>query len=140
MKAYLKNYRQSPRKVRLVAHAVKGTSIPRARMFLDAMAKRAALPLKKLLDSAVANARQTGVQEENLIVKEFTVDKGVTMHRSMPRARGTVAPINKRTSNVHIVLEELKEKKNLDKKTQPVSGARGGSWRRNKKEAKEAKE
>ena len=56
MKAFLKNYRQSPRKVRLVASLVKGKSVAEGIAQLDFLAKRAGLPIKKLLLSAVANA------------------------------------------------------------------------------------
>ena len=104
MKATLSNYRQSPRKVRLVAGLVKGKHVALALRELDVLTKRAALPLKKLIQSAVANARHNGdVSAEDLVIKSMRVDKGVTMKRSMPRARGSASRINKRASN--IVLE-----------------------------------
>ena len=56
MKAVLKNYRQAPRKVRLVADSIKGKSVVQAQTELDYLVKRASLPMKKLLESAVANA------------------------------------------------------------------------------------
>jgi len=104
MKAILSNYRQSPRKVRLVAGLVKGKQVALAIRELDVLTKRASLPLKKLIESAVANARHNGdIAAEDLVVKSMRVDKGVTMKRSMPRARGSASRINKRASN--IVLE-----------------------------------
>lgn len=106
MKAFLKNYRQSPRKVRLVARLIKGKNVPDAISELDFLVKRAGLPLKKLLVSAVANAKQTGAEVENLYVKEFRVDKGITMKRVMPAAMGSAHRINKRTSNVALFLAE----------------------------------
>lgn len=106
MKAYLKNYRQSPRKVRLVAGLVKGRSVEQAIPMLDFLAKRAGFPIKKLLLSAVANAGQMGVEKENLFIKELRVDKGVVMKRMMPAAMGTGHRINKRTSHVTLVLGE----------------------------------
>ena len=114
MKAYLKHYRQSPRKVRLVASLLKGKDVERARVLLDMMTKRAAGPLKKLLDSAIANATEGGKLEKkrDLYVKEFRVDNGVTLKRQMPRARGAAFPINKRTSNISLVLEERPEMNN----------------------------
>ena len=113
MKAYLKNYRQSPRKVRLVAGLIKGKDVSHAVAELDFLAKRGAFPLKKLLLSAVANAKQAGVELENLMIKELTVDKGVTMKRMMPAAMGSGHRINKRTSNITLVLGEqaVKSKK-----------------------------
>ncbi|MEX2029070.1 MAG: 50S ribosomal protein L22, partial [Candidatus Paceibacterota bacterium] len=98
MKAFLKNYRQSPRKVRLVASLIRGKSVNQGITELDFLAKRAGTPIKKLLLSAVANAKQKGVEKENLFVKELRVDKGITMKRMMPRAMGTGHRINKRTS------------------------------------------
>ncbi len=106
MKAYLHNYRQSPRKVRLVAGLVKGKDVNAAIAELDFLAKRAGLPLRKLLLSAVANAKQMGIEKENLMIKELRVDKGVTMRRMMPAAMGSGHRINKRTSNVSLMLIE----------------------------------
>ena len=106
MKAYLKNYRQSPRKVRLVAGLVRGKRVEVALAELDFLAKRSSFPLKKLLLSAVANAKQMGIEKENLFIKELRVDKGVTMKRMMPAAMGTGHRINKRTSHVALILAE----------------------------------
>ncbi len=106
MKAFLKNYRQSPRKVRLVAGLVKGKKVGEAIAELDFLAKRAGLPIKKLLLSAVANAKQMGVEMENLFIKELRVDKGIVMKRMMPAAMGTGHRINKRTSHLSLLLAE----------------------------------
>ena len=106
MKAFLKNYRQSPRKVRLVASLVRGKGVEQALTELDFLAKRASLPIRKLLQSAVANAKQLGREKENLFIKEFRVDKGITMKRMMPAAMGSAHRINKRTSHLTLVLSE----------------------------------
>jgi len=106
MKAFLKNYRQSPRKVRLVAGLIKGKKVSEAIAELDFLAKRAGLPIKKLLLSAVANAKSMGVEVDNLFIKELRVDKGIVMKRMMPAAMGTGHRINKRTSHVAILLAE----------------------------------
>ena len=106
MKAFLKNYRQSPRKVRLVAQLVKGKSVDEAVAELDFLAKRAGLPIKKLLLSAVANAKQAGIEKENLFIKELRVDKGITMKRMLPAAMGSAHRINKRTSHLNLLLAE----------------------------------
>jgi len=106
MKAFLKNYRQSPRKVRLVAGLIRGKSVVEAVAELDFLAKRAGLPIKKLLLSAVANAKQNGLEMANLFIKELRVDKGITMKRMMPAAMGTGHRINKRTSHLNILLGE----------------------------------
>ncbi len=106
MKAFLKNYRQSPRKVRLVAGLIRGKNVNTAIAELDFLAKRAGTPMKKLLLSAVANATSAGINKENLMIKELKVDKGVTLKRMMPAAMGTGHRINKRTSHVTLVLAE----------------------------------
>ena len=106
MKAFLKNYRQSPRKGRLVAGLIRGKNVNAAIAELDFLAKRAGLPIKKLLLSAVANAKSMGIEVENLCIKEIRVDKGVTMKRMMPAAMGSGHPINKRTSHLTLVLAE----------------------------------
>src|SRR3989339_247859 len=106
MKAFLKNYRQAPRKVRLVADLIKGKTVGQAIAELDFLAKRAGLPIKKLLLSAVANAKSMGIDENNLFIKELRVDKGITMKRMMPAAMSTGHRINKRTSHLNILLAE----------------------------------
>lgn len=116
MKAFLKNYRQSPRKVRLVASLVKGKSVDEALLELDFLAKRASSPLRKLLLSAVSNAKNLGKEKENLKILELRVDKGIVMKRFMPRAMGRASRINKRTSHVTIILGDKTEKKIKNKK------------------------
>ncbi len=102
--AFLKNYRQSPRKVRVVADTIRGKKIVDAQNVLSFMPKRAALPLKKLLDSAIANAKINGEALDTLVVKEVSVQKGIVAHRWMPKWRGMAHPIRKRSSHVKIVL------------------------------------
>ncbi len=107
MKALLKNYRQAPRKVRLVADHIRGKRATEARVLLSALPKRAALPIRKLLDSAIANAKNmNGADAGSLYVKEIRVDAGPTLKRFMPRAFGRASAINKRSSHVSIVLGE----------------------------------
>jgi len=106
MKAFLKNYRQSPRKVRLVAGLIRGKNVDKALVELDFLAKGASVPMRKLLLSAVANAKNQGIDKETLIIKELRVDKGIVMKRIMPAAMGSAHRINKRTSHVTLVLGE----------------------------------
>ena len=107
MKASLNNYRQAPRKVRLIAELIKGKSAVQAQGILSHLIKKGALPIKKLLDSAVANA---GVEASTLMVKVATVDKGVLIKRWMPRAMGRAFPIHKHTSKVVIELAPITAK------------------------------
>lgn len=107
MKAYLSNYRQSPRKVRLVADLIKGKSVIQAQAELSFMPKKASEVFQKLLASAVANATNTnGLKAEDLLIKEVRVDGARVLKRSMPRARGSAFPILKRSSHVFIALAE----------------------------------
>ncbi|MCB9811237.1 MAG: 50S ribosomal protein L22 [Candidatus Nomurabacteria bacterium] len=106
MKAILKNYRQSPRKVRLVADVVRGKKVADALATLRFVDKRAAGPFAKVIESAVANAVQAGKQADKLFVKKVAVDKGMVLKRFMPRARGSASRINKRNSHISVELGE----------------------------------
>ncbi len=110
MKASLPNYRQAPRKVRLIAELIKGKSAVQAQGILGHLIKRGALPIKKLLDSAVANS---GVSADTLMVKTATVDKGKVIKRWMPRAMGRAFPIHKHTSKIYIELAQIPQKESL---------------------------
>ncbi len=106
--AKLNDYRQSPRKVRLVANLIKGKKVEDAKNTLVFLVKRAAKPLCDLLDSAVANAEHNfNIKADQLFVKEFKVDGGMVLKRRMPRARGMAYPIKKRTSHVFIQLDTI---------------------------------
>lgn len=104
MKAVLKNYRQSPRKVRLIADLVRGKKVTKALATLAFVDKRASEPFAKVIRSAVANAKQAGRDIETLKITKVTVDKGITSKRFMPRARGSASPINRRSSHVTVEL------------------------------------
>ena len=106
MKAILKNYRQSPRKVRLVAAVIRGKKVAEALAMLKFVDKRAAGPFAKVVASALANAVQAGKQPEKLFVKTVSVDKGTIIKRFMPRARGSASRINKRNSHILVELGE----------------------------------
>ncbi|MDD2935314.1 MAG: 50S ribosomal protein L22 [Candidatus Pacebacteria bacterium] len=107
IKAELKNYRQSPRKVRLVADLIRGKQVERALVELSHLDKKASLVLKKLVDSAVANAKHNfNIEKDNLFIKEIRVDEGTTMKRWMPGARGRAFPFKRRTCRVFVALDE----------------------------------
>jgi large subunit ribosomal protein L22 len=112
--AKLNDYRQSPRKVRLVAGLIKGKKVETATDILTVTVKRAADPLLNLLKSAVANAKNNfSLNIEDLFVRSLTVDNGAILYRRMPKARGIATPIRKRVSHVTLVLgvkeEEVKK-------------------------------
>jgi large subunit ribosomal protein L22 len=107
MRAELKNYRQSPRKVRLVADLIKGKSVAEAILQLQYLTKRASNPISKLVQSAAANAQNNfKVAPEGLYIKSLTVDKGVVMKRFRPRSRGMANPVHKHSSHVVIELSQ----------------------------------
>ncbi len=101
MKATLSTYHQTPRKTRLVADLVRGKTVAEALAILSFLPKKAAEPVKKLINSALANAQG---DSETLIIKSITVDKGLVMKRFMIRARGGSSPIRHRTSHVKVEL------------------------------------
>ena len=122
MKAYLKNYRQSPRKVRVVANMIKGKNAERALLILDTTPKRATRQLANLVKSAIANAKdKDGVAQSDLFIKEIRVDKGLTMKRYMPKAQGRATAFDKHASNVTLVLETREKKQAPKAKVQTKS-------------------
>ncbi len=108
MKAFLKNYRQSPRKVRLIADLVRGKKVADALTTLKFVDKRASGPFAKVIESAVANAKDQDKNIENLFIKTVEVDKGTVLKRFTPRARGSASRINKRNSHIRVELGEKK--------------------------------
>ncbi len=112
--ATLGNFRQAPRKMRMVANTVRGKKVSDALVNLDFVAKKAAFPIKTLLLSALANAKNLGIPTDNLVVKKITVDGGSILYRRRPAARGSAHPIRKRTSSVFIELGEPETKVNSE--------------------------
>lgn len=120
-KAQVKHIRISPRKVRLVTDVVRGMNTGEALNQLTFVNKRAVLPVRKLIESAIANAKNNfNLSESNLFVKEIRVDEGRTMKRWMPRARGRATPIRKRTSHISLILGEIKDSGTKEAKKQKI--------------------
>ena len=105
-KATLSNFRQAPRKMRLVANTVRGKKVTDVLTNLDFTAKKASLPLKTLIQSALSNAKNLGISTENLIVKVVKVDSDKILYRRRPVSRGRAHPIRKPTSIIYIELGE----------------------------------
>ncbi len=121
--AKLNNLRISPRKVRLVAGLVRGKTAGEARAFLSFCVKKGALPFKKLFDSAIANAKNNfHLKEEELCVVGIKVDEGRKLKRWRARARGRACRIEKKTSNVTLILGEKKENIKKEEKS-PIEAA-----------------
>jgi large subunit ribosomal protein L22 len=102
--------RVSPRKARRVVDMIRGLPVGEARRVLGQSGLGAATPVRKCLDSAVANAEQNpGVVVENLYVSKAFVDEGPTLRRWRPRALGRATRVRKRTSHITIVVETVAE-------------------------------
>ncbi len=107
IKARTRMIRISPRKVRIVGEVIKKKNINDAMGILMYMPQKASFILKKLLDSAIANAKQKKyVDIDNLYVKNVMVDGGPVMKRFLPRAMGRATKIRKRLSHITLVLDE----------------------------------
>jgi len=113
--------RMSPKKVRLVIDVIRGMDIEEAEHQLQFMEKLAALPVLKLIRSAVANAENNNkLKKENLFIKKIVADEGPTLKRWRPRAFGRAAPIRKKSTHITVVLGE--QKITQAKKTTSKSG------------------
>ena len=98
--------RIAPRKARLVADMVRGLNVDEAMTALEFSKKRAAWYLKAVLKSAIANAEENDADVSRLFISESRVDEGPTIKRWQPKDRGRAHPINKRTSHLHIAVDE----------------------------------
>ena len=106
-RAYLRNVRISPRKVKIVLDLIRNKPVDLALATLDLTPKAASPILAKLLKSAMANAENNNnMDKDNLYVAECFVTPGPIMKRIMPRAQGRAYRILKRTSHITIVLKE----------------------------------
>lgn len=106
--AKLKHLRIAPRKARLVVDLVRGKSVEQAQRILNFTVKKSASPVLKLLKSAIANAKNNfQLQESNLYIEKIIVDEGPKLKRWRPRARGQAYPIEKKTSHITLILEEI---------------------------------
>lgn len=114
--AKLRRLRIAPRKVRLVADLIRKKPVQEARTILEFTQKKAAKPLKKLLESAIANAKNNfHLDPSKLYIAKITVDEGPKYKRWMPRARGRADLILKKTSHITLVLKEMEELKLKEK-------------------------
>lgn len=104
VRAYAKGVDQTPRKVGLVASLVRGRTVADALVILEHVPKRAALPVKKVIESAKANATNNhSLDGKSLAITTLTVTAGSRLKRFKPASRGRALPFQKRTS--HILVE-----------------------------------
>lgn len=109
-RAFGKYFRTSPQKLNLVAQTIRGKSAGRALVDLEFSKRRVAQDVRKLLQSAIANAENNhGLDVDNLIVSEAYVGKQVTMKRFRARARGRGARIEKKFANMTIIVKQQEQ-------------------------------
>jgi large subunit ribosomal protein L22 len=106
IRASLRNLRIAPRKVRLVTNLVQGLNVEKAIQQLTFLTKESAEPIRKLIQSAVANAKEKELDRSRLYIKSITANEGTVLDRWMPRAMGRATPIRKRSTHVHVILDE----------------------------------
>ncbi len=106
-RAVAKHVRVSPQKTRLIMDQIKGMKVEAALNLLSFAPQKGAFILKKLINSAVANAEQNSdVDVDNLFIKSVFADQGPTLKRFRPRAMGRATKIRKRTSHLTVILDE----------------------------------
>ncbi|QCI17896.1 50S ribosomal protein L22 [Buchnera aphidicola (Acyrthosiphon lactucae)] len=99
--------RSSAQKVRLIVDLIRGKKVPEALNILTYTNKKAAILVKKVLESAVANAEHNdGADIDKLRIKKIFVNEGSTMKRMMPRAKGRADRILKRTSHITVIVSD----------------------------------
>ena len=105
-KAILRRFRQSPRKVRMVADMIRGRSVDEALSILKFQPRKAARMLSKVLTSAIANATENEkADSDKLVVTKVFIDGGPVTKRWMARSMGRANRINARTSHVTVVVD-----------------------------------
>lgn len=113
-KAIARHVRVTPRKARRMVDLIRGKRASEAITILKFAPQDASLPVRKVLESAIANARVKAekagepFREQDLVIKETYVDEGVTLKRFRARAQGRAARMNKRTSHITVIVS-LKE-------------------------------
>ncbi len=109
-KAVEKFIRISPRKLRYVADAIRTKRVDDAVDLLTFTTKKAALIIKKAVQSAAANATENHkMNEDDLIVEKIFINEGPILKRFRPRARGRATRIRKRTSHLTVIVSDGKE-------------------------------
>lgn len=135
--AIAKNIKITPRKLRLVVDSVKKNNLQTALSALSVMNKRAADPLKKVIESAIANAVSNFKADKgNLEIKDIMITEGTSMKRFHFAARGRVRPYKKRTSHIRVILSDnnIKNQKSNVKNTDEKSKTENSSIKQKGKE------
>ena len=106
--AKLNNYPTSPRKMRLLADLIRGLAVEKALAILEHNTKHPAVPLRKLVISAISNWKQAndGVDESGLVVKTIFVDGARTIKRMGPAPQGRGYRVRKRSNHVTVIVDD----------------------------------
>jgi large subunit ribosomal protein L22 len=118
--------RVAPRKMRLVANAVRGMTPEKALETLPNLNKAASEPLSKVIKTAIANAKVQGISDSDLKFNKLEVNEGPRLKRGRPVSRGRWHPYKRRMSHISIVLESI-DKPTSGRKSEKVSKAETGS-------------
>lgn len=142
IRAIQKFVRMSPRKLRLVASLVKDLSPNHAVEVLPLVGKRASEPLRKVIKSAIANAKEKKIGDSDLIFKEINISEGPRLKRFRAGAKGRVKPYQRKMSHIRVVLEtkEPESIKKARKKVEESRTSRKGSTGRTSKRSLRSKD
>ena len=135
VRAYAKGVDQTPRKVSLVAALVRGRTVADALVILEHVPKRAAMPVKKAIDSAKANAiNNHGLDAKSLVITTLSVTTGTRLRRFKPASRGRALPFQKKTSNILVEVTGTEKPKKASAK-KPETKAKAETKPAKKEEA-----
>lgn len=120
--AYIKGVDSQPRKTNIVASLVRDRYVADALIILDNTPRRAALAVKKAIESAKANLlNNTSIDTKTIVISRISVTAGTRIRRYVPASRGRALPFEKISSNIFVeVVGEEKVKKQADKKSEEV--------------------
>jgi len=112
VRSYAKGVDLAPRKVSIVASLVRGRTVADALVILENVPRRAALPVKKAIASAAANATNNhGLDGKSLAIKTLSVTTGTRLKRFKPHLRGTALPFQKKSSNILVEVAGVEKPK-----------------------------
>lgn len=132
VRAYAKGVDQTPRKVSLVASLVRNRTVADALVILEHVPKRAALPVKKVIESARANATNNhGLDAKSLTITTLSVTTGPRLRRFKPASRGRALPFEKKTSHILVEVSGVEKAKK-----KPVAAPKASEAAVDKKEEK----
>jgi large subunit ribosomal protein L22 len=122
VRAYIKGVDQTPRKVSLVAALVRNRTVADALVILEHVPKRAALPVKKAIESARANAvNNHGLDGKTLMISTLSVTTGPRLRRFKPASRGRALPFEKKTSHILVEVSGAEKPKKKPVAAKPVA-------------------